>query len=147
MARIKYYDTDSASWKYADSNSLAVENILEFENDWSIGGESDNMFGVSGSYLFLLGDQTGVGGLLHNARITGVEYSSDGNTWHNVFEIIKDDDKVNVPMLPLVLNDGADDYTVVAYTQEAASSELSNNAAFIRVHYIPIAGMQNITPA
>lgn len=144
MARIKYYDTDSASWKYADSNSLAIENILELELDFDIAAEIDGAFGVSGSFLVLLGDQTGAGGLLHNARITGVEYS-DGVDWFNVFSLLADTDEPVVPMLPFVLNDGGDDYTIVAYTQGAVSTALSNAAA-MRVHYIQIAGTQNITP-
>ena len=144
MARIKYYDTDSASWKYADSNSLAIENILEVELDFDIAAEIDGAFGVSGSFLVLLGDQTGAGGLLHNARITGVEYS-DGVDWFNVFSLLADTDEPVVPMLPFVLNDGGDDFTIVAYTQGATSTGLSNATA-MRVHYIPIAGTQNITP-
>ena len=144
MARIKYYDTDSASWKYADSNSLAIENILEVELDFDIAAEIDNAFGVSSSFLALMGDQTGVSGLLHNARITGVEYS-DGVDWFNVFSLLTDGDELVVPMLPFVLNDGGDDYTIVAYTQGAVSTALSNATA-MRVHYIPIAGTQNITP-
>lgn len=136
MARIKYYDSDSASWKYADfAFSIVEEKTLELQNDF-VEAAIGNAIVSGGTDIVLMGDQTQVGSLLHNARIMDIEAETSTDVWESFFSIIQNADTPIIMTTPFVWTDGVDTYTVIGCCQNSVTS--FENASAIRVHYIAV---------
>lgn len=143
MARIKYYDETEQEWKYADlaiQGSGITEKVLELDVDYETLFVSQS-FG-NGDEVLLAGNQIASSGLLYNARITGIEGYINGQ-WSNIYSIYTVGKFATVPPIPFVLNDGTDDWTVVAYTDRQTG--VIDTAEKIRIHYIELDGIETIT--
>ena len=126
-----------------------VEKVLELPIDFEVAGSSEGVFrGGSTAHLgeevYLIGNQIQEGGLLYNARITGIEAEIAGN-WYDASTVISADNIPIIATIPFVSTEEGDDYTFIAFTKDADQAIAS--ADKIRVHYIELAGIEIITPS
>lgn len=137
-------DKDLATKKYVDDNGGGItEKVLELPLDWEVAGASNGLYTTSGSEIFLMGDQTGTGGLLHNARITGIEVEVAQSVWYNAFAVIPTGVIPVVLTMPVAVTLDGDDYTIILVTP-AAVSQLED-ALSVRIHYIELDGIETVT--
>lgn len=137
-------DTDIATKKYVDDNipeTGITEKVLELVVDYETLFVAQ-MFG-NGDEVLLAGNQIASGGLLYNARITGIEGYISGQ-WSNIYSVYAAGNFPTVPSIPFVLNDGADDWTIIAYTD--MQTGIIDTATKVRIHYIEISDTEIITP-
>ena len=120
-----------------------VEKVLELPLDWEVAGASNGLYTSSGSEIFLSGDQTGTGGLLHNARITGIEVEVAQGVWYNAFAVIPTGVIPVILTMPVAVTLDGDDYTIILVTP-AAVSQLED-ALTVRIHYIALDGITTVT--
>ena len=144
-------DDDIATKKYVDDTNGIVEKVLEAQCDFDTAAVISGLLtqqpgsGVyqNGESVVLIGDQTGVGGLLHNARVTGIELPIFGN-WYNANFATLSQIQPTICSIPfLALDDDSNVYTVVGFTDNIDGGIESAEA--IRIHYIEIKRVEVVT--
>lgn len=119
-------------------SSAVTEKTIEVEFDNEVAGKSNSgIIFSSGSDCYLIGDQTAEGGLLHNARVTGIDFYVDAyEMWLNGYMMISSAVTPIMPTIPVVYEADGSVYTFVFCSQEQAI-ELTG-ASKMKIHYYEV---------